>query len=672
MKQRSLFSILCFVFISFGVASVSAQTCSNDRFFRPNSTYDANRRLILSSLPSNVSAQEGLFYNGSIGQEPNRVYATGMCIPGSNSDDCFDCIKTASDGLLQSCPNQTDAFSWPGEPTLCHVRYSNTSFSGSADLDPPLVLTNTGDINSNITEFTTIWEGLMGRMITAASTAKSSPSSSSNYYKADSTALTPIQNIYALMQCAPDISSSDCGSCLRQSASAYQSCCGQKQGGVVMRPSCFLRWDLYIYSRAFNNLTVDSPPPQPSVTAPPPAGDQANTTDNDSKGISAGVVVAIAVAVFVTVLILLVLGFVLFRRRKSYQTTETESDITTVHSLQFDFKTIEAATDKFSRNNKLGQGGFGEVFKGTLPNGIEVAVKRLSEKSAQGTLEFKNEVVLVAKLQHRNLVRLLGFCLEGVEKILVYEFVYNKSLDYFLFDRTKQGQLDWTKRYNIIEGITRGILYLHQDSRLTIIHRDLKASNILLDADMNPKIADFGMARIFGIDQSGANTNRIVGTRGYMSPEYLMQGLFSTKSDVYSFGVLVLEIICGQNNRCFPKSDTTVENLVTYAWRLWRNGTPLELVDPTMSENILTEEVTRCIHIALLCVQEDPTDRPSLSTIMLMFTNDTLILPVPQPPGFFFPNKSNQEQDGHESSQSTIRSDPQTINDVTITDLEPR
>ncbi|CAN6921614.1 unnamed protein product [Brassica oleracea] len=665
MKQRSLFLILCFAHISVGDALVSAKTCiNNNGYFRPNGPYDRNRHLILSSLPSDVTSQESLFFNSSIGQEPNRVHATGMCIPGSILDDCFACVKSACDDLIQNCPNQTNAFSWPGEPNLCYVRYSNTSFSGSAVLDPRALLTNSADINSNLTEFTTIWEGLVVRMIDAASTAKSTPSSSSNHYKADVAPLTPLDTIYALMQCTPDLSSGDCENCLRQSAREYQSCCGQRQGGVVMRPSCFFRWDLYTYSKAFDNITVaSSPPPLPPVAYPPPADSQASTINNaDNKGISSGVVAAITFPTVITVFILLVLGFVLCRRRKSMQRTEVESEsnISTTHSSQYDFKTIQAATNKFSRTNKLGEGGFGEVYKGTLSNGTVVAVKRLSKKSGQGVREFKNEAVLVSKLQHRNLVRLLGFCLEGQEKILIYEFVPNKSLNYFLFDSEEQDQLDWTQRYKIVGGIARGILYLHQDSQLIIIHRDLKASNILLDANMNPKISDFGLSKIFGTEQTQGNTSRIAGTYGYMSPEYAMHGQYSMKSDIYSFGVLVLEIISGKkNSRAYQMDETsTPGNLVTYAWRLWRNGSPLELVDPAIGGNYQSNEVTRGIHIALLCVQENPEDRPMLSTIILMLTSNTITLPVPRLPSFIPQSRHELDQisEGLESSQSTGRS----------------
>ncbi|CAL9775807.1 unnamed protein product [Musa acuminata subsp. burmannicoides] len=215
------------------------------------------------------------------------------------------------------------------------------------------------------------------------------------------------------------------------------------------------------------------------------------------------------------------------------------------------FENILCATNNFSDSNKLGQGGFGIVYKGNLPGGKEIAVKRLLRGSRQGLSEFKNEVILIAKLQHRNLVKLLAYCIHGEEKLLVYEYMPNKSLDFFLFDPTQKAKLDWGKRFNIIKGIARALLYLHQDSRLRIIHRDLKTSNILLDAEMNPKISDFGMARIFRGNQDEANTNRVVGTYGYMSPEYAMEGLFSVKSDVYSYGVLLLEIVSGFRTAAF-------------------------------------------------------------------------------------------------------------------------
>ncbi|PQM36830.1 cysteine-rich receptor-like protein kinase 10 [Prunus yedoensis var. nudiflora] len=313
-----------------------------------------------------------------------------------------------------------------------------------------------------------------------------------------------------------------------------------------------------------------------------------------------------------------------------------ENDISRVESLQFDFSTIEAATSNFSDDNKLGEGGFGQVYKGILSNGQQVAVKRLSRNSGQGAEEFKNEMVLVAELQHRNLVRLYGFSLEGEEKILVYEYVSNKSLDNFLFD-LEQGQLDWSRTLqDYSRDCSRNQMYKIPDLELYIV-----------------------ISRIFGVDQTQANTSRIVGTYGYMSPEYAMHGQFSVKSDVYSFGVLLLEIISGKKNSYFFQTDAA-EDLKSHAWKLWRDGTPLELLDPSMRDSYSRSEVIRCMHIGLLCVQEDPADRPTMQSVVLMLNSYSVTLLLPKQPAFFLPSRTegNMPKITVESALSISKSTP--------------
>ncbi|KAJ3708462.1 hypothetical protein LUZ61_012167 [Rhynchospora tenuis] len=291
----------------------------------------------------------------------------------------------------------------------------------------------------------------------------------------------------------------------------------------------------------------------------------------------------------------------------------------------FDMETILQATNNFYITNVVGEGGFGIVYKGKLPSGQEIAVKRLTGNSSQGLNEFMNEVTLIAKLQHRNLVRVLGCCIQNNERMLIYEFMKNKSLDFFIFDAEKRANLSWRTRLDIVAGIARGLLYLHHDSRYNIIHRDLKAANVLLDEEMNPKISDFGTARLFDRDQAVISTEIVIGTRGYMSPEYITEGKFSVKSDVYSFGVLLLEIMSGKRNQ-------GNQNLVAYAWKLWEERSILKLLDEAVESTTFAIELSRCVHVGLLCVQECPDDRPSMSSVTMMLSSDDLVPPTPKKP----------------------------------------
>ncbi|XVE87860.1 hypothetical protein DITRI_Ditri19aG0022200 [Diplodiscus trichospermus] len=590
--------------------------------YTANSTYQANLNNIFSQLTSLTDFNYG-FYNLSAGQNPTTVNAIALCRGDRNRDDCNSCLNDTISELRQRCPFYKEVIGWS---EYCMLRYANREIFGEMEVSPDACLFNTQDL-WNADQFNQALDNLLNKLSSRA--AAEGPI---RKYAADNSSVGVFQTVYALVQCTPDLPEQECGDCLAVAKQRIGTCCLGKMGCRVLKPSCFLRFESVPF--------YQTPIPLPSPPSPPPA--------TGGKGNSTARVVIIVVASVVGVL-LLITSICIFRRsRKTQATLGTDDEVIRAESLQFDFATVRVATNNFSDANKLGQGGFGAVYKGQLPNGQEFAVKRLSGDSGQGDHEFKNEVMLVAKLYHRNLVRLLGLCLEGHEKLLIYEFMPNTSLDHFIFDPVKRAQLDWKRRYKIIGGIARGLLYLHKDSQHRIIHRDLKASNVLLDAEMIPKITDFGMARLFVRDETQGNTSRIVGTYGYMAPEYAMHGKFSVKSDVFSFGVLILEIVSGQRNNCFRNGEN-VEDLVSCAWINWRQGTPLNLIDPTLRDGS-RNEMLRCIHIGLLCVQENIADRPTMATVILMLSSFSFTLPLPSAPAFFM--HSDIESDTSDQSKS--------------------
>ncbi|XP_014524202.1 G-type lectin S-receptor-like serine/threonine-protein kinase At4g27290 [Vigna radiata var. radiata] len=383
--------------------------------------------------------------------------------------------------------------------------------------------------------------------------------------------------------------------------------------------------------------------------------------------------VFIICVLFIGILILCLTFITLYKRLKTRQKGKMEGnlepDVNVINEHEskdlelpmFELSTITSATNNFSPDNKLGEGGFGSVYKGILADGGEIAVKRLSMNSKQGLPEFKNEVMHIAKLQHRNLVRLLGYCLQAGERLLVYEFMPNKSLDSFIFDENKSMLLDWPRRMLIINGVARGLLYLHQDSRHRIVHRDLKAGNVLLDSEMNPKISDFGLARSFGGNEIEATTKHVVGTYGYLPPEYIIDGAYSTKSDVFSYGVLILEIVSGKRNKGFCHQD----NLLAHVWRLFTEGKCSEVVDAAITESVHLSEALRTIHVGLLCVQLNPEDRPNMSSVVMMLSSESA-LPQPNLPGFF----TSTSMAGDSSSSSSHKQ--YTNNDLSLSIMSAR
>ncbi|KAG5235390.1 LRR receptor serine/threonine-protein kinase [Salix suchowensis] len=345
-----------------------------------------------------------------------------------------------------------------------------------------------------------------------------------------------------------------------------------------------------------------------------------------SEGLSVGAIIGIVAASCVLAALV-----VLALWRKGYLGGKDHEDkdlrALDLQTGYFSLRQIKNATNNFDPANKIGEGGFGPVYKGVLSDGSAIAVKQLSSKSKQGNREFVNEIGMISALQHPHLVRLYGCCIEGNQLLLVYEYLENNSLARALFGRDEhQIELDWKTRKKILLGIAKGLAYLHEESRLKIVHRDIKATNVLLDKDLNAKISDFGLAKLDEEENTHIST-RIAGTIGYMAPEYAMRGYLTDKADVYSFGVVALEIVSGKSNTNYRPKEEFVY-LLDWAYVLQEQGNLLELVDPRLGSNYSEEEARRMLNLVLLCTNPSPSLRPSMSSAVKMMEGQ---IPVQAP-----------------------------------------
>ncbi|KAL9234144.1 hypothetical protein vseg_009046 [Gypsophila vaccaria] len=544
--------------------------CSPKEDYISTNDYQNNLGNLLSNLTSKSSTNT--FYNFTSVENTNKVYGLFLCNTLYIDQVCHDCVTSAATQTGQICPSSANATMWYSS---CLLRYSNRDIFAKND---DSVYYN---ILGGPKKYQQYHQRLSDSFISLVNMATTKNSSSTSSTISAYVTNHIVAGTY--VECTPDIGPSECSHCL-QTALGRLGFDGS-QTGMVLQQSCRLS---YFFS--------------------------------DSTPNSQGKELYVAVSVIVVAIAMASIGlnvYICLESKKIDISPAGLNELESMEHLRFDFAAIKQATSNFSEANKLGQGGFGVVYMGILPDEKTVAIKRLSNSSNQGIKEFTTEACLTARLQHRNLVKLFGFCLEKQEMLLVYEYMPNKSLDRLLCDPKRRVNLKWKTRYKIIVGLARGLSYLHDDSEPQIIHRDLKPSNILLDEDMNPRVADFGIAKSFGADQTQADTSRVIGTLGYMPPEYLANGRYSAKADIFSYGVILLEIVSGLRNDS-SYSDVNAENLLSYAWGLWNEGNHLKLVDTALESDFSKGEVERCIHIGLLCVQKDPAKRPDITSILLI------------------------------------------------------
>ncbi|KAL4581592.1 hypothetical protein LXL04_006115 [Taraxacum kok-saghyz] len=619
--KRMVFSLLFFLALSFPTADSDARVT-----FASGTLCGTGRATTANFIPKFVQSMEGLSSN--LNNSNNHFAVTNNTDPGTppffaliqchedlSRTDCLVCYAVSRTALPICLPTTSGRVFLDG----CFLRYDNYSFF-QEDVDPA---TDTKNCSSTLTN--TNWNDFRGgfpefnrSVVDLVENLTQSAVNNSGF------GVMELNGVYGLAQCWKSLTTEQCRICMNKAKSEAVSCLPSREGRS-MNAGCFFRYSTEKF--------YDNDP----------------RADGGSSGLSSpGAKVAVVLAGVAFLMIASFAGYAAFvrisKRREERKNMGLLSNSFNKAGLKYKYETLEKSTNYFDISNKLGQGGAGSVYKGTLPSGDVVAVKRLFFNTRQWVDEFFNEVNLISAIQHKNLVKLLGCSIEGPESLLVYEYVPNKSLDHFLFgsdetpiicvcvDKDKLQILSWKRRMGVILGTAEGLAYLHGGCHVRIIHRDIKSSNILLDKDFNSKIADFGLVRTFGADRSHLTTG-IAGTLGYMAPEYIVRGQLTEKADVFSFGVVVLEIACGKRNNAFVEDSGS---LLQTVWKLYKEGVVSEAIDPLLDGDFPEHEALEILQIGLLCTQASATLRPSMAEVVEFLTtkSEDREIPVPHQPPF--------------------------------------
>ncbi|OEL15791.1 Cysteine-rich receptor-like protein kinase 3 [Dichanthelium oligosanthes] len=570
-------------------ATVVREFCNKTRDDGPGAVWANNFVVAFDNLNSDLE-QKGWGIT-SVGQDPITFYALVQCLEDLSKVDCTLCYSEIRSLLPKCYPEIGGRIYLDG----CFMRYANYSFFDEVMDTLDTSVCSSGNHSSD-------QQGFSSAVSTVLSNTTSLAVRSNKGFAVSSVSRSP--KVYALAQCWENLNTSSCAACLSAAATSVAKCAPAEEGRALFT-GCFIRYS----------------------TAPFWNSEDSMSSFSSKKR----VVLWTALSSSVGVILVLILSVLAWQKKKAREARERSlrglygSELPariSQSSLNFSYKDLKKATCSFSLANKIGQGSNGTVYKAVLPGGNEVAAKRLFLNTKQCVDQFFNEVDVISQVRHKNLVKLLGCSVDGPESFLIYEYHINRSFDLFIFvpfflyvadDQNRH--LDWQQRFDVIYGIAEGLCYLHEESEIRIIHRDIKASNILLDQKLKPKITDFGLARVLCGDRTHLTTG-IAGTVGYMAPEYIVQGHLTEKADVYSFGVLVIEIVTGKRC-CGSTGSHSGHSLLAEVWHSYKANTMEKIVDARLQQQVdASEEITRVVRVGLLCTQANPDDRPAMSRVV--------------------------------------------------------